>query len=74
MTALLLCLHLGDGWRSRQKGKLPEALQTVFQLFGPEVLKERLNDSMGGDIDYEAVLEEWMREFTLVRGVASTQS
>ena len=69
----------GDGWRRGEKGKLPEALQTVIQLFGPETLKDQLNwtkdDGTAADIkEYEAVLEEWKRKFTKVRDSASIVS
>lgn len=81
LTSLSLCLLSGNGWRRREKGELPEALQTVVQLFGPETLKERLNEmkedaktlreQLGGTEEYKAVLEEWKREFTKVRDSSS---
>ena len=51
----------------------------MIQLFGPEVLRERLNWTRedGTKVDtheYEAVLDEWKRKFTNVRDSASITS
>lgn len=69
----------GDGWRRRENRTLPEALQTVIQLFGPETLKDQLNwtkeDGTAADIEeYEAVLKEWKQKFTKVRDSTSIAS
>ena len=56
----------GSGFRNREPGIDPQALQTIIQLSGPGTLKEKFNDShyFYWELDdYKEVLTKWKTEF-----------
>lgn len=55
----------GEGFRSREPGIDPQALQTIIQLSGPGTLKEKFSENhyYWSLDDYEEVLTKWKTEF-----------
>lgn len=64
----------GAGFRKREPGIDPQALQSIIQLSGPGTLKEKFSEEdshyLYWDLDdYKEVLTKWKTEFIEVRTI-----
>ena len=64
-----LTFSVGNPWRDAIPGAKPEALQTIIQLMGANVLRQKYNQTHKDVHFWEEVLVEWEREFTRVCGL-----